>query len=578
MMGPVLTDEQLETLSAERDLLGEVAAGLERSEAPPEALRALAESIRQLDELFLVVVVGEFNAGKSALINALLGSAVLAVGVTPTTSNIHLVTWGEEHGREPLGEAGEKITAPVESLRRLTVVDTPGTNALDRSHEVLTAEFVPRADLVLFVTSADRPLSESERLFLESVHRWGKKVIFVLNKVDILRSDHEVAEILTYIRTHAGRLIGGEPQIFPVSALGAAEAQAAGDSRALAGTGLREVEAYLHDILASGESLHLKFSNPLGVAARLLTDSLHAVEARLELLGEDLRTIGDIERRTASWIEDVRREFELRLADIDNALHGMEIRGIEFFDETVRLGRLPKLFDKNQVGARFEHEVVGDVPGTVEAKVDSLIDWLVGAELQHWQWVVNHVNRRAAEHADRMVGEVEGRFEADRSHLLETVGKAARERLSSFDRQTEARRMSETVHRAVTGTALVEAGAVGLGAAVALLATSTAADVTGILAAGMMAALGLFILPHRRRRAKAELKHKIAAMRSDLMRALNDHFDREADRAQHRLEETIAPYTSFVRSESDRLQREREMLKGLGDRIRSMQKQVDAGV
>ena len=138
--------------------------------------------------------------------------------------------------------------------------------------------------------------------------------------------------------------------------------------------------------------------------------------------------------------------------------------------------------------------------------------------------------------------------------------------------------MSEAVHRAVTGTTLVEAGAVGLGAAVALLASSTAADVTGILAAGVMAALGLFILPHRRRRAKAELKHKIAAMRSELMRALADHFEREADRGRRRLDETVAPYTTFVRAEHDRLVRESDQLQGLVDQVRSMQTRVDAGI
>ncbi len=577
MLEPVLTDEQLELLSAERDLLGEVAAGLERCATPPDDLRALAESVRQLDELFLVVVVGEFNAGKSALVNALLGSPVLAVGVTPTTSKIHVITWGQEQGREPLGEGCEKITAKVASLRRLTIVDTPGTNALDRSHEALTTDFVPRADLVLFVTSADRPLAESERLFLESVRRWGKKIVIVLNKVDILKSGDEIAEVLAYVGANAGRLIGEQPRIFPVSALTASEARGTGDANALAASGLPEIEVYLHDTLANGESLRLKLANPLGVAARLLGDARRKAAAQHEMLAEDVRTIAGIESRTAAWTEGVRREFELRLADIDNALHGMEIRGLDFFDDTVRLGRLAKLFDRTEVEARFAREVVGEMPDEIATKVDSLIDWLLGAELQHWQWVVNQVNRRAAAHADRMVGEVEGRFEADRSRLLETVGAASREGLSSFDRQGEARRMSEAVHRAVTGTALVEAGAVSLGAVVALLASSTAADITGILAAGVMAALGLFILPHRRRRAKAELRQKIAAMRSDLMRALTGHFTGEADRWRLHLDETLAPYTAFVRTEDNRLAREGALLGDLDNRVGSLRKRVESG-
>jgi len=572
MLDPILTDQQRELLAEERELLAEVAAGLERSDAAADDLRALEESTRQLDDLFLLVVVGEFNAGKSALINALLGDRVLAEGVTPTTSKIHHITWGEELDRQPMGSVGERITAPVETLRQVTVVDTPGTNALDRAHEALTADYVPRADLVLFVTSADRPLSESERVFLETIRRWGKKVAMVVNKIDILRSDDERSEVVAYVTSNAAGLLGVDPEVFAVSALRAAEAENDVQREA---SGLPAVETFLHDTLESGELLRLKLGNPLGVAAHLLGGSIAAVQARLALLDEDLRTIGDIGLQTDTWTADVRREFDLRLSDIDNSLFGMERRGMEFFDETVRLARLPKLFNTAELKQRFETEVVADAPETVESKVDSLIDWLVDSELAHWQNVVNHVNRRASAHADRMVGEVGGRFETDRARLLETVGRAARDGMASYDRVAEARRMAEDVQRAVTSTAVLEVGAVGLGAAVALAASSTAADITGLTAAGLMAVLGLFVLPHRRRRAKADLKEKISTLRTELMAALTGHFEKEAERGRHRLDETIAPYTRFVRSESDKLTGERAALHGLAERLDEMKAQVE---
>jgi len=572
MLEPILTDEQRELLTTEREFLSEVTAGLERCEASAEDLQALADSVDQLDELFLLVVVGEFNAGKSALINALLGRSVLAEGVTPTTSKIHHIAWGEVLERKPMGAVGERITAPVEALRQLTIVDTPGTNALDRAHEALTTDYVPRADLVLFVTSADRPLSESERVFLETIRQWGKKVAMVVNKVDILRSEDEMAEVVGYVSSNASRLLGADPEVFSVSALRAAEAT---DAETRTASGLPTVESFLHDTLDSGELLRLKLGNPLGVAAHLIGQAQGTVEGRLALLSDDLRAIDDIGAHTETWTSDVCREFELRLSDIDNILLGMERRGVEFFDDTVRLNRLPRLFDKSELKKRFETEVVADAPEAVEAKVDSLIDWLVDSELGHWQNVVNHVNRRAGKHADRMVGEVGGRFETDRTRLLETVGRAARDGLASFDRAAEAHRMAEDLQKAVTSTAVLEVGAVGLGAAVALAASSTAADITGLTAAGLMAALGLFVLPHRRRRAKAELKGKIAALRADLMTALRSHFEAESERGRRRLDDTIAPYTRFVRSESERLTSERDQLQTLSERVGEMTARVD---
>ena len=77
------------------------------------------------------------------------------------------------------------IAAPVELLRDIHIVDTPGTNAVIREHEAITADFVPRSDLVLFVTSADRPFTESERQFLTAMREWGKKIVIVINKMDL---------------------------------------------------------------------------------------------------------------------------------------------------------------------------------------------------------------------------------------------------------------------------------------------------------------------------------------------------------------------------------------------------------
>ncbi len=212
--------------------------------------------------------------------------------------------------------------------------------------------------------------------------------------------------------------------------------------------------------LDRGELLRLKLVNPLGVARHLLKGSLETVEARLGLLTEDRRTIGDIGQQTETWTADVRREFDLRLSDIDNSLYGMEQRGMEFFDETVRIAKLPKLFDTSGLKQTFESEVSKSFKEQVEEKVDSLIDWLVDSELAHWQNVVNHVNRRTSAHAGRMVGEVGGRFETDRARLLETVGRAARDGMASYDRVAEARRMAEGVQKAVEVTAFWTSSAI----------------------------------------------------------------------------------------------------------------------
>ncbi len=553
MLDGILSASQVEVLKQERRLLSDVGAELAAQAVPEEERATLVSSVEQLDDLFLVVVIGEFNAGKSSLLNALLGDAVLDEGVTPTTSQVHVIRWGAEPAREAVDDGLARIQLPVPLLREVTLVDTPGTNALERRHEVLTGEFVPQSDLVLFVTSADRPLSESERLFLNRVREWGKKVVVVVNKVDILRSEDALGEVLAYIREHGEAILGIMPQVFPVSALCAEQARATANAEDLVASGLPALETFLREVLDRGERVRLKMENPVGVALNLVQRRLGDVRDSKRLLVDDVAALEEIERQLDVYSKDVRREFDLRLADIDGVLHALELRGVTFFDDTLRLGRLPQLFDRNLLQTQFEEQVVADAPAAIESRVESLIDWLVGSDLNQWQSVVQHVNKRRSAHADRMVGEVGSRFDYDRAGLLDTVGRSARESLSSYDRVAEAREMAEAVQKAVAGTAIVEAGAVGIGATVAMLATTTAADITGLAAAGLLAAFGLFILPNRRRRAKADLREKVGRLRSTVMKGLDRQFETEAQRGVARIRETIAPYSRFVRSESEHL-------------------------
>ena len=200
---------------------------LARLDAPEDDLEQLKRSLNQLDELFLLVVVGEFNAGKTAFLNVLLGKRVLKEGVTPTTSTIHLLSYGEVLLQEPVEHEVLSVHAPVDWLQEINLVDTPGTNAVIQRHQEITEQFVPRSDLVLFVTSADRPFSESERTFLERIREWGKKIIIIVNKFDLVAEDVDREQILAFVRENATQLLGIEPQIFPVSARQALDAKLA---------------------------------------------------------------------------------------------------------------------------------------------------------------------------------------------------------------------------------------------------------------------------------------------------------------------------------------------------------------
>ncbi len=571
-------DEQV--LQDERRELTNLRSALVRLDAPPADQALLDRALKQLDELFLLVIVGEFNAGKSAFINALLGSRFLTEGVTPTTTQINIIKYGEQVGQERPEPDLVVIAYPVDWLREINLVDTPGTNAVIQRHQEITEDFVPRADLVLFVTSADRPFSESERAFLERVREWGKKVVFVVNKVDTLEGPEDIAHVVAFVEKHAQTLLGRTPRVFPVSARQARQAKEAIDAdqrtRLWAASRFEPLESFILHTLDERERLRLKLANPLGVASRLAEQYQGITEHRRELLRDDVTTIQPIETQLAGYEADMRHEFKYHLSHIENVLYAMAERGDAFFDETIRLPRIFDLMNADRIRGMFEREVVADTAAEVEAQTQDLIDWIVQQDYRQWQDVMEYLNRRIVYHEEQLIGKVGGQFEFNRQALLQSVGRAARDAVATYDKDLEAKNLAESVQVTLAQAALVEVSAIGLGALMVKLLATTVLDVTGVLAASVIAVMGLYLIPNKRRQAKADLHARIGELRTKLTQALTTQFETELDKSLARIRSAMRPYTRFVQSQQANLEDNAKLLQTTRDNLRLLAGQVDA--
>ena len=548
---PILSEREQDLRAREQELLERLATALGRfgSDVDPDDLRRFREARDQLTGLFLLVVAGEFNSGKSSFINALLGERVLPEGVTPTTDRINLIRYGPEISEQHLEAFLLERTYPADLLREITIVDTPGTNAIIRRHEELTRDFLPRADLVLFVTSADRPFTESERGFLEQIRQWGKKIVFVVNKVDILARPEEREQVLGFVRENAQALLGEPPRLFPVSARDALAARADGSAEGWGTSGFAEIDTYLVRTLDQEERIRLKLLNPLNVGLRLSARYKDVAFERLKLLAQDIETIQSIDRQLALVHEEMLRDVEPRLARLDVLLGDMERRGHRFFEETIRIGRIRSLMDSEGVRRAFEREVIGDTAAQIEQETGRIIDWIVERNLKAWQDVSGYIDRRKiARHREGMVGEVGTSFTYNRQALLDSIGRVAREVVGSYDREAEARAIANDVQGTFATTALAQAGALGLGTLVVTLLTGAAADVTGLLLATALAVSGFYVIPRRRRQAQREFAGRIEELRHRLHEGLTRQVHLEISQSGDRINEAIAPYRRFVQS------------------------------
>jgi len=322
-----------EVVSALRGL-GDLAAGLGTKTLRERLDRQL---VRKLEEdRFHLVVVGEFNHGKTTFVNALLGEEALAVGVTPTTAAIHHIRWAERPEAFVVSTTGERRAIPFDEAKRFAVgggaateeidyleigypaallkerillVDTPGVNDLSLQRADITYSYIPRADAVLFLLDAGQILKESERVFLNDKLLKGSrdKIVFVVTKWDLL-SPEEQREALAYAKNHLSSLVK-DPVVFPVSA-----------ETALAGrvgeSGLPELFGHLTRFLAE-ERGRILLDNALGeglAAGELLSKGIDARRRSIQMKSEELeRRIAALEKDLAGQADTIeQRRMQIR--------------------------------------------------------------------------------------------------------------------------------------------------------------------------------------------------------------------------------------------------------------------------
>ena len=266
-----------------------------RSPELASLLPAAAHAAEAVDRPLLVAVMGEFNAGKSSFVNALCGAEVAPVGVTPTTATINVLRHGPPGGRvlyqdgrardlgaaevsDFLGGLGDaeagavrmvEIFVPLDVLRRVEIVDTPGLNSLRVEHERVARSFLTDADAIVWLFAVGQAAKATERDALGMAHDAGKRVLGVLNKAD----QADPAE-LEAVRAHVAGAMGDRIEaLLTLSARDAVRARRRGDEAALAASGMTAVLAALEERFF-GEARALKRRTALSALARFVSEAV----------------------------------------------------------------------------------------------------------------------------------------------------------------------------------------------------------------------------------------------------------------------------------------------------------------
>lgn len=501
------------TLALAQDARTLLAKGLDALARVGIQTEALQQALLDLEGPFLLVVAGEFNSGKSSLLNALLGSDFLKEGVTPTTERIHLISYGPEARLQPQSPEVALVELPHPLLKEVRLVDTPGTNAILQHHQVLTQKFLPRADLILFVTSADRPFTQSEADFLGFIRAWGKKVVLIVNKIDLL-SAAELQQVLEFVRKGADQTLGHVPPIFAVSARRARKGEAASH--------IPELEAHIRWVLAH-EATRLKLGSPLGVLARLAEEARAVVESRIKETERQLATCRELDNLLQRHQERTHRDFNGQVALALQSIEEVRARGERWLDEKVRFSRFLELLQSSKLKQSFIDEVVKGANLAIERRVQGVMNWLAKRD------------RELLEDALSLLREAPGLGHSQQTAPEEgAIAQNLEEALRSFDLEAEAAQLRDFIQESLRGTALAEVGVMGLGLTILLVTQKIALDILGIFATVFGAILATSILPRRKEAAKARLRERLAELKGTLERALHEVLNSELERTRER--------------------------------------------
>jgi cellulose synthase operon protein C len=283
-------------------------------------LQELASIALEVERPLKLAIVGEFNAGKSTFINALLGADIAPTGILPTTGTLHHLRYGRDRiakivtreSRERLVSSAilrealleidtaqverVEILEPLPWLTEVELLDTPGFNAPDPAHARAARRALEEADAVLWLLDATQPFKDTERAVLEEIRSARTPIQILVNKRDRLK-DQELTQVMTMVE-RALATVSITPLAPPI-ALSTKQALQGklGDKDAWQASNFAEVERILKEQF-TGRARVLKEAALRKRAARWI-GQVGAVATRVH---EELRTAGLVRSADAARV------------------------------------------------------------------------------------------------------------------------------------------------------------------------------------------------------------------------------------------------------------------------------------
>ncbi|MEO5754557.1 MAG: dynamin family protein [Chthoniobacterales bacterium] len=544
-----------------------LAADMQREPAMLDTLQNMLTDVR---EPLLFVVVGEVKAGKSSLLNALFGQEFCKVDVLPATDRIYIFKYGD---REQTIDVSSQVTEryqPIAFLQDFNIVDTPGTNTMVAEHQAITENFIPRADLILFVFSVVNPWGASAWELLKFVNqKWLKNIVFVLQQSD-LRDPKEVAVIEQHLRETANQQLGFAPPIFAVSARKAFLARTTGvdKERLMQESQFEPFEKHINLMVDQSRHGLPKLMTSCQTAAVILFDSSSRVRNILDTIVRDEEELSRLEGILESRKEQTLRQVGGFLRGIEQACRRCESEGQALLERNLSFWRTWRLvFGKSEWQEKFQADLEVKMKDLIQPQIENALQLLETDLRGLWPQLQDTMESQFKGDSRMQLSQTIPDFARQRRELLQSIELTLVERIAGRGMEAQLEKMfreTATWMRVPAGVA----AAGGIVTVIAAMSSAAVADVTGIVAASAFVA-GTLVAFGRRRKILAEYHRQMELKREELVAAIEQQLRHAIDLFYAEIGGVFQPLRAFCAAQRKRydplLNRVREIEKAFAE-------------
>jgi GTPase Era involved in 16S rRNA processing len=525
----------------------------------------------QIEEPFYLLVAGEYNSGKSSFLNALLGEKILREGPTPTTRKITILTYGDSYSVEEIQENLCRVIYPIESLKDITLIDTPGTNSVFVEHEKIIEGFIHRAELVVFITSSDKPLTESECEFLQLLKgKWGRKVLFILNKTD-LKTEEERKEIISFIEKNCYKLLGFEPRILTVSSTEAFRAKETKSPELLKKSNMEEVEEFINEKLDLDTKMELKYLSPLKFLSNVFTELRQDLQGRITRYNTEIAGIERLEARLKSKKEDMQDYCKKYKGEIQSAFTRLKERldtSLSFHLTTRSL--LSSMFSREKIADRFRRDMtaLSNPLEDLDRVIDDAVDYVTRNNRSLWEMALDY---KESEKGQKKAGEGRtGLSFDDKKNELQYLLREHSKEYREFDINKEAERLRVVAQSGLAGFLALEGVALAALGGFGYLLTFLAPAVAVMVLAMALVGIGFIIVPQKRKAFRNELFKRVDILCERFTGFMAAELEKSIDRVIEEIENNVSSFRDVRWSEREVAMKHLAEMNEHADKVRDL--------